>query len=88
MTRPSDWYLVDLNADPTPGDAFGIRELAKRYSDIAYVAANAASVVRGMRNSSSSEGWAGEAGDVFRSKSDRMPGELSRADDSYSMVAE
>ncbi|GAA2081734.1 hypothetical protein GCM10009840_17080 [Pseudolysinimonas kribbensis] len=86
MTRPSDWYLVDLEVDPTPGDAFGIRQVAQRYTDIAYVAANAASVMRGMRSSHSAEAWVGEAGDVFRSETDRMPGELQKADDSYSVV--
>jgi len=88
MVRPSDWYLVDLFEDPTPGDGFGIRRVAQKYSDIAYVAANAASVVRGMRSSHSAEAWVGEAGDVFRSETDRMPGELQKADDSYSVVAE
>ncbi|GMA95739.1 hypothetical protein GCM10025881_25630 [Pseudolysinimonas kribbensis] len=87
MVRPSDWYLVDLEADPTPGDSFGIRQVAQKYTDIAYVAANAASVVRAMRASQSAEAWVGEAGSVFRSETDRMPEELSKADDSYSLVA-
>ncbi|WP_348534939.1 putative T7SS-secreted protein [Pseudolysinimonas kribbensis] len=69
------------------GDAFGIRQVAQKYTDIAYVAANAASVVRGMRASHSAEAWVGDAGSVFRSETDRMPGELSKADDSYSLVA-
>jgi hypothetical protein len=80
MVRPSDWYLVDLYADPTPGDAFGVRQVASKYADIAYVAANAASVVRGIRNSHSAEAWVGDAGEVFRSETARMPGELSKAD--------
>lgn len=88
MVRPSDWFLVDLSADPTPGDGFGIRRVAATYSEIAYVAANAAGLVRGMRASGSAEAWVGDAGDVFRSQTDRMPGELSKADDSYSLVAD
>lgn len=87
MMRPSDWYLVDLDADPTPGDPAGIRQLAQKYADIAYTAAHAATIVRGMRSSHETLAWVGDAGTVFRSETDRMPGELSKADHSYSLVA-
>ncbi len=86
--RPSDWFLVELDRDPTPGDAFGIRQLAAKYAEIANVAGDAAVSIRHARSSSASSAWVGDAGDIFRDRSARMPGELSKANDSYQQVAD
>jgi hypothetical protein len=88
VVRPSDWFLVDLGSDPTPGDAFGIRALAVKYSDIAVIAGEASDGVLRARTSGAASAWIGDAGDIFREKSHRMPGELAKANDSYSLVAE
>ena len=88
VVRPSDWFLVDLAVDPAPGDAFGIRSLASTYSDIATIAGDASTGVRNARSSGATSAWVGDAGDVFRDKSERMPGELAKANDSYEMVAD
>ena len=88
VVRPSDWFLVDLAVDPTPGDAFGIRSLASKYSEIATIAGDASTGVRSARSSGAASAWVGDAGDVFRDKSERMPGELAKANDSYELVAE
>ena len=88
VVRPSDWFLVELAVDPTPGDAFGIRSLASKYSDIATIAGDASSGVRNARSSGATSAWVGDAGDIFRDKSERMPGELAKANDSYEMVAD
>ena len=85
--RPSDWFLVELSADPVPGDAFGIRSLAAKYADIAATAGDAADGVHRARTSGVASEWIGDAGEVFRDKSERMPGELRKANDSYSIVA-
>jgi cellobiose-specific phosphotransferase system component IIA len=86
--RPADWFLVDLAIDPTPGDAFGIRALAAKYSDIATIADDSSDGVRRARDSGAASAWVGDAGDIFRDKSHRMPGELTKAGTSYSTVAE
>lgn len=88
VVRPSDWFLVELPVDPTPGDAFGIRSLASKYGEIAQIAGEASSGVRHARSSGAASAWVGDAGDVFRDRSERMPGELAKANDSYEMVAE
>jgi len=88
VVRPSDWFLVGLPVDPTPGDAFGIRALAGKYGEIAAIAGDAASGVRHARSSGAASAWVGDAGDIFRDRSERMPGELAKANDSYELVAE
>jgi len=88
VMRPADWFLVDLAVDPTPGDAFGIRSLASKYADIADIARDACVGVRHARSSGAASAWVGDAGDVFRDRSERMPGELAKANDSYAMVAD
>jgi len=88
VVRPSDWFLVDFGSDPTPGDAFGVRGLAAKYEAIATIAGEASDGVTRARSSGAASAWVGDAGDVFREKSHRMPGELAKANDSYSMVAE
>src|SRR3954454_4964588 len=88
VVRPSDWFLVGLPGDPTPGDAFGIRNLAGKYGEIAQIAAEASTGVRQARSSGAASAWVGDAGVVFRDRSERMPGELAKANDSYDMVAE
>ncbi len=85
--RPSDWFLVELPSDPTPGDAFGVRGLAAKYAAIAEVAGEASDGVTRARSSGAASAWIGDAADVFREKSYRMPGELAQANDSYSVVA-
>lgn len=38
MTRPTDWHLADQLADPTPGDSWGVKQLATEYGSIATTA--------------------------------------------------
>src|SRR6187402_2599898 len=88
VVRPSDWFLVELPGDPTPGDAFGIRSLSNTYASIASIAGEASTGIRHARSSSAAAAWIGDAGDVFRDKSERMPGELAKAHESYAIVAD
>ena len=35
MGRPVDWWVLDLDADPVPGDAEQVRQLATALADFA-----------------------------------------------------
>src|SRR3954451_19252366 len=84
--RPTDWFLVDLAVDPVPGDAFGVRALASKYAAIAEMADDASRGVHAARTSGAASAWVGDAGEVFRDRSHRMPGELAHAHESYAAV--
>src|SRR3954447_12685996 len=81
--RPTDWFLVELVVDPVPGDGFGVRALASKYAAIAGIADDAARGVHAARNSGAASAWVGDAGEVFRDRSHRMPAELAHAHESY-----
>jgi uncharacterized protein YukE len=85
--RPVDWFVVGLTVDPTPGDAFGIRSLAHTYSSISELAGDASTGVLRARSSGAAGAWIGDAADIFRDKSERLPGELNKANESYASVS-
>src|SRR4051812_17651087 len=84
--RPTDWFLVELAVDPVPGDGIGVRALASKYGAISGIADDAARGVHAARTSGAASAWVGDAGEVFRDRSHRMPGELAHAHESYAAV--
>jgi hypothetical protein len=46
--RPSDWHVLDLDKDPTPGDPQRVRTLAKTLHDFADDVSEALRLVKGM----------------------------------------
>jgi len=87
MTRPVDWYVLDLDEDPTPGDPIGVRQLSRHARAVADDAEQAEHDVRGLAGDDAVTSWIGAAGDVFRGALDDFPSQLRQLADSYGQAA-
>ncbi|MFT4233340.1 MAG: hypothetical protein QM606_11280, partial [Leucobacter sp.] len=88
MGRPSDWDVVDLAKDPTPGETWGVKALARGYQRIADSAEEAGTILTRVKSTGSSGVWIGEAGDAFREKIDDLPDHLDKCVDSFAKAAD
>ncbi|SFF94243.1 hypothetical protein SAMN05216251_14211 [Actinacidiphila alni] len=88
MARPTDWHVLDLHDDPTPGDPYRIRELSRRTRSIADDAESAARSVRGLAGDQATMTWIGAAGDVFKDAIGKFPGQLDKVADSHHRAAD
>ena len=87
MTRPTDWWVLDLSRDPTPGDPYDIRSLARSVQSVAEDAEQASRDVRALAGDGAVLSWIGLAGDVFRGALDDFPGQLDKLADSYAQCS-
>ncbi|MEE4544881.1 hypothetical protein V2S66_23310 [Streptomyces sp. V4-01] len=88
MARPTDWHVLDLHEDPTPGDVQRIRELSRRTRTIADTADGAARNVRSLAGDQATMSWIGAAGDVFKDAIGKFPGQLDKVAHSHHMAAD
>jgi hypothetical protein len=87
-TRPHDWWVLDLDGDPTPGSPAAVCRMARRWSQVADDAAYAERRLRQLMADEALGRWLGEAGDAFRSKTGDLPDQLGRCADSYGQAAD
>ncbi|MGF7237542.1 MAG: WXG100 family type VII secretion target [Frankia sp.] len=78
--------MLDLDGDPTPGDPFGIRELARRFLSLAADATDASGRVRAAAGSDAVGSWVGDAGDAYREQIGALPGDLDKLSTSYGIA--
>lgn len=88
MTRPTGWHVLSMSEDPTPGDPFRVRVLARSAGQMAADAAAAHSAVRSLASDGAVLSWVGLAGDVFRGAIDDFPVQLGKLQDSYEQAAD
>ncbi|HEY5836887.1 WXG100 family type VII secretion target [Streptomyces sp.] len=88
MSRPTDWHVLDLHNDPTPGDVQRLRELVRRTRDLADTAEGAARNVRSLAGDQATMSWIGAAGDVFKDAIGKFPGQLDKVAESHHMAAD
>jgi hypothetical protein len=88
MGRPTDWHVLDLHEDPTPGDVQRIRELVHRTRGLADTAEGAARNVRSLAGDQATMSWIGAAGDVFKDAIGKFPGQLDKVSESHHMAAD
>ncbi len=65
MARPSDWSVLDLDKDPTPGDPSRIDLLADRFLEFSETAERAYRSVTSLQGDSAVMSWVGLSGDAF-----------------------
>lgn len=83
MSRPTDWDVLSLPRDPTPGEPATVRALARRLGRVADDAEQARAQVRGLVGDSAVLEWVGLSGDAFRAQLGELPGQLDKLADSY-----
>ncbi|PAK26576.1 hypothetical protein CJD44_09275 [Streptomyces sp. alain-838] len=86
--RPSDWHVLDLDKDPTPGDPQRVRTLAKTLHDFADDVSEALRLVKGMAGEGALEEWAGKSATVFKEEFSGVPKNLKKLEKSYGMCGD
>ncbi|MFE1026862.1 DUF6531 domain-containing protein [Streptomyces sp. NPDC058818] len=86
--RPSDWHVLDLDKDPTPGDPQRVRTLAKTLHDFADDVSDALRLVKGMAGEGTLAEWAGKSATVFKEEFSGVPKNLTKLEKSYGMCGD
>ncbi|MGI5427983.1 DUF6531 domain-containing protein [Streptomyces sp. CA-179760] len=86
--RPTDWHVLDLDKDPTPGDPQRVRSLAKHLHDFADDVSDALRLVKGMAGEGTLLEWAGKSADVFKEDFADVPKNLRKLKKSYEMCGD
>src|SRR6187549_2372014 len=88
MARPSDWWVLDLEADPTPGDPDRVELLADRFLDFAEISERAYRSVTSLAGDSAIMSWVGLSGDAFREQFGGFPDQLRKLYTSHQMAGD
>ncbi|MFJ6565850.1 RHS repeat-associated core domain-containing protein [Streptomyces sp. NPDC091292] len=86
--RPTDWHVLDLEKDPTPGDPDRVRTLAKSLHDFADDVAEALRLVKGMAEEDAVLTWAGKSAKAFQDEFSGVPKNLRKLKKSYEMAGD
>jgi uncharacterized protein YukE len=88
LTRPTDWWVLDLDGDPTPGDPARLRQLASRFHDFAETAHKAKLAVESLQGDGAILAWIGQSGDAFREQFGEFPTQVNKLYQSHLMVGD
>ncbi|MFF5496018.1 DUF6531 domain-containing protein [Streptomyces aquilus] len=86
--RPTDWHVLDLEKDPTPGDPDRIKLLAKTLHDFADDVSDALRLVNGMAGEDTLLEWAGKSAEVFKDEFGDVPKNLKKLKKSYDLCGD
>ncbi|MFF5010251.1 DUF6531 domain-containing protein [Streptomyces phaeochromogenes] len=86
--RPTDWHVLDLEKDPTPGDPDRVRSLAKSLHDFADDVSDALRLVKGMAGEDAVLTMVGKTADVFRDEFSGVPKNLKKLKKSYDLAGD
>jgi hypothetical protein len=88
MARPTDWDVLDLDHDPTPGDPQRVKDIGGLMRGIGDDAERAARDVRGLAGDDAVMGWIGASGDAFMAHIGKFPSQLDKVADSHHLCAD
>ncbi|ATL29712.1 putative T7SS-secreted protein [Streptomyces formicae] len=86
--RPTDWHILDLDKDPTPGDPHRIRKLAGVLHDFADDVADALRDIKGIATEDEILSWAGKTADSFAEEFEDAPKKLKKLKKSYALAGD
>ncbi|MFI6495042.1 DUF6531 domain-containing protein [Streptomyces sp. NPDC050564] len=86
--RPTDWHVLDLEKDPTPGDPDRVRHLAKNLHDFADDVSDALRAIKGMADEDAVLQWAGKSAKAFEDEFSGVPKQLKKLKKSYEMAGD
>ncbi|MFI6334897.1 putative T7SS-secreted protein, partial [Streptomyces sp. NPDC050535] len=84
--RPTDWHVLDLDRDPTPGDPDRVRSLAKNLQDFADDVGDALRLIKGMADEEAVLQWAGKSAKAFQDQFSGVPKQLKKLKTSYDLA--
>ncbi|WAX78568.1 putative T7SS-secreted protein [Streptomyces sp. KMM 9044] len=86
--RPTDWHVLDLEKDPTPGDPRRIRKLAGALHDFADDVGEALRDLKGIAKEDEILSRAGKTADVFAQEFADAPRRLRKLRKSYDLAGD
>ncbi|MFD3823741.1 putative T7SS-secreted protein [Streptomyces sp. NPDC058625] len=86
--RPTDWHVLDLEKDPTPGDPQRVRELAGALHDFADDVGEALRDLKGIAKEDEILSWAGRTADVFAEEFADAPRRLRKLRKSHDLAGD
>ncbi|MFD5570733.1 putative T7SS-secreted protein [Streptomyces cadmiisoli] len=86
--RPTDWHVLDLDRDPTPGDPQRVRRLAGVLHDFADDVADALRDLKGLAKEDEILSWAGKTAAVFAEEFADAPKKLRKLKKSYDLAGD
>jgi len=86
--RPTDWHVLDLDKDPTPGDPDRVKSLARQLHEFADDVQDALRLVKGMADEDAVLSMVGKTADVFRDEFSGVPKNLKKLKKSYDLAGD
>ncbi|MER5969144.1 putative T7SS-secreted protein [Streptomyces sp. NPDC002055] len=86
--RPTDWHILDLEGDPTPGDPDRVKKLARNLHAFADDVSDVLRDIKGMAGEEAILSWAGKTADAFIEEFEDAPGKLKKLKKSYNLAGD
>lgn len=88
MARPSDWWVLDLDADPAPGSPERVEQLSERLLSFAEKARTAQRAVAAMDDDDAASALLGISAERFREQFGDFPAQINKVRASHRMAGQ